>query len=156
MQYTLTPSTLESTRTVSHEAPFTVAGITEAATRLRSWALIRGERIVGLPFLRLSGNLRCDVHLPVSGEVRPHPETGISAHATEAAPAVAVRVVNLDEVRPVLQALTSEIASECGLAGSVEFHPASAEFRHGTIVWRVHRAPRGMVAASNGLVSVGA
>ena len=156
MQYTLTSSTLEPTRTISHQAPFTPTGIAEAATRLRSWALIRGEKIVGLPFLRLSGNLRCDVHLPVAGTVRPHAETGIDHHHTAATPAVAVRVVSLDEVRPVLQALTSEIASECGLNGAVEFHPASAEFRHGTVLWPVHRASRRLVAASNGLVSVGA
>jgi hypothetical protein len=62
MQYALTPSSLEPVRTVSHEAPFTAAGITEAATRLRSWALIRGERILGLPFLRLSGNLPGNRH----------------------------------------------------------------------------------------------
>ena len=156
MQYTLTASTLEPTRTVSHEAPFTGAGITEAATRLRSWALIRGERIVGLPFLRLSGNLRCEVHLPVSGNVRPNLETGITDHRTDATPAVAVRVVSLDEVRPVLQALTSEIAAECGVAGPVEFHPSSAEFRQGTVLWPVHRALRNLEVAANGLVSVGA
>jgi hypothetical protein len=156
MQYTLASSTLEPIRTVSHEAPFTAAGITEAATRLRSWALIRGEKIVGLPFLRLSGNLRCDLHLPVDWTVRPHPETGISGHSTDAMPAVAVRVVSLDEVRPVLQALSSEISSECGIAGPVEFHPGSAEFTHGTIVWPVHRAPRSLTAVGDGLVSVGA
>lgn len=156
MEYTLTSSTLEPSRTVSHEAPFTVAGITAAATRLRSWALIRGERIVGLPFLRLSGNLRCDVHLPVAGKVRPHAETGIDHHRTEATPAVAVRVIGLNEVRPALQALTSEISAECGIAGPVEFHPASAEFTHGTLLWPVYRAPRSLQVEADGLVSVGA
>jgi hypothetical protein len=64
-------------------------------------------------------------------------------------------VVNLDEVRPVLQALTSEIASDCGLAGEIEFHPSSAEFNQGTVLWPVHRLPRDL-ARSNTLVSVGA
>ena len=155
MHYTLTSSTLEPSRTVSHEAPFTAAGITAAATRLRSWALIRGERIVGLPFLRLSGNLRCDVHLPIAGTVRPHPETGIDHHRTQAATAVAVRVISLNEVRPALQALSSEISAECGIAGPVEFHPASTEFTHGTILWPVHRVPRNLRVEANGLVSVG-
>jgi hypothetical protein len=142
LQYAITPSSLPSVRTISRRADFTQAGIAEAATRLRSWALIQGEQLTGLPFLRISGELHCEVHIPVIGKVHPHPETGVSVEIGDGGPAVALRVVRFEEMRSVLRELTGEIALDCGLAGPVEFHPASAEFRHGTLVWPVHRSLR--------------
>jgi hypothetical protein len=142
MQYAISPSSLPSVRTISRKAEFTSAGIAEAATRLRSWALIAGEQLTGLPFLRISGELHCEVHIPVVGKVHPHPETGVSAEIGDGGPAVALRVVRFEEMRTVLRELTGEIALDCGLAGPVEFHPSSAEFRHGTLVWPVHRPLR--------------
>jgi hypothetical protein len=154
LQYAITPSSLPSIRTISRAAPLTNAGITEAATRLRSWALIRGEQLTGLPFLRISGELHCEVHIPVAGKVHPHPETGVSMEIGDGGPAVAVRMVRFDELRAVLRELTGEIAVDCGIAGPVEFHPSSAEFLHGTVVWPVHQ-PLRMAARESQLVEVG-
>lgn len=139
MQYTITPSTILPARTISRHADFSTASVNEAATRLRAWALTMGEQIVGLPFLRMHGHLSCEVHVPVAGKVTPHPDTGISAEWRDETRGVGVRVVRFDEVRPVVRALSSEIAVDCGLAGPVEYHPASADFSHGTLLWPVHR-----------------
>jgi hypothetical protein len=147
MQYAISPSSLPSVRTISRTAEFTSTGIAEAATRLRSWALIQGEQLTGLPFLRISGDLHCEVHIPVVGKVHPHPETGVCAEMGEGGPAVALRVVRFEEARSVIRELTGEIAVDCGLAGPVEFHPSSAEFRHGTLVWPVHKPMRAARAA---------
>ncbi len=139
MQYTITPSTILPARTICRAADFSPTGVSDAATRLRSWALTMGEQIVGLPFLRMHGLLSCEVHIPVVGKVSPHPDTGVSAERREEARGVGVRVVRFDEVRPVVRALSSEISVDCGLAGPVEFHPSSADFSHGTLLWPVHR-----------------
>ena len=154
MQYAIAPSSLPAIRTVSRQAPLTQAGIAEAATRLRSWALIVGEQLTGLPFLRISGELHCEVHIPVAGKVHPHPETGVSMEMGEGGPAVAVRMVRFEELRAVLRELNGEIAVDCGLAGPVEFHPSSAEFRHGTVVWPVHK-PLRLAMRDSQLIEVG-
>lgn len=146
MQYAIAPSTRLPSVSIAREASFNRASIAEAATRLRSWALIRGERITGLPFLRLHGNLSCSVHLPVDGKVPPHNETGIVLDRSPESLAVTVRVVGFEEVRAVIRALSSEIGVDCGLAGPVEFHPADAEFRQGTLVWPVHRHSAALAA----------
>jgi hypothetical protein len=146
MQYAISPSTRLPSVTIAREAELNRASIAEGATRLRSWALIRGERITGLPFLRIHGNMSCTVHVPVDGKVPPHNETGISLERSAEGLAVAVRVVRFDEVRAVIRALSSEIALDCGLAGPVEFHPADAEFRHGTLVWPVYRHSAALTA----------
>ncbi len=146
MQYAIAPSTRLPSVTIAREADLNRASIAESASRLRSWALIRGERITGLPFLRIHGNMSCTVHVPVDGKIPPHNETGISLDRTPESLAVTVRVVRLDEVRAVVRALSSEIAVDCGLAGPVEFHPADAEFRHGTLVWPVHRHSAALAA----------
>ncbi len=157
MQYAITPSSLPTIRTVSRKADLTPTSIADAATRLRSWALVSGEQIVGLPFLRMCGELHCEVHVPVAGRVIPHPETGLSAEQGDGGPAVALRTVRFEEVRNVLRELTGEIAVDYGVAGPVEFHPASAEFRHGTLIWPVHRVPRTVISAgAPQLVEVGA
>ena len=157
MRYTLTPSTLPPLRTVSRQADLTSAGIADAATRLRSWSLIIGEQLTGLPFLRISGELHCEVHVPVAGRVHPHPQTGVSMEIGQGGPAVALRTVRFEELRGVMRELTGEIAADCGLAGPVEFHPSSAEFRHGTVVWPVHRIPPRLAAGGEPkLVEVGA
>ena len=157
MRYTLTPSTLPPLRTVSRQADLTPTSIAEAATRLRSWSLIIGEQLTGLPFLRISGELHCEVHVPVAGRVRPNPETGVSMEIGEGGLAVALRTVRFEELRAVMRELNGEIAADCGLAGPVEFHPSSAEFRHGTVVWPVHRIPRELAAGGEPkLVEVGA
>ncbi|MGB4864158.1 MAG: hypothetical protein WBO97_17010 [Tepidiformaceae bacterium] len=157
MQYAITPSSLPTIRTVAARADLTPTGIANAATRVRSWALVSGEQIVGLPFLRMCGELYCEVHVPVAGRVIPHPETGLTAECGDGGPAVALRTVRLEEVRCVLRELTGEIAVDYGVAGPVEFHPASAEFRQGTLIWPVHRVPRTVVASNAPqLVEVGA
>ena len=142
MQYAITPSSLPAVRTISRQSQLSQAAIAEAATRLRSWALIAGEQLTGMPFLRISGELHCEVHIPVAGKVHPHPETGVSMEIGDGGDAVAVRMVRFEEMRAVLRELTGEIAVDCGLAGPVEFHPSSAEFRHGTVVWPVHQRLR--------------
>lgn len=141
MQYAISPSTILPRRTVYRESELSLTRIREAATRLRSWALVSGERIVGLPFVRLRGDLLCEVHLPVDGRVQPHPQTGVHAAAAEERLAVSLRVVRFDELRAVIRELSSEIAVDCGSAGPVEFHPSTAEFTHGTLLWPVHRLP---------------
>lgn len=157
MRYVIAPSALPETRTIGCRSGFSRTEIATAATRLRSWALISGEQLTGLPFLRISGELYCEVHIPVAGKVRPHPETGVSLEIGDGGPAVAVRTVRFEEVRSVIRELSGEIAVDCGSAGPVEFHPASAEFRQGTLVWPVHRQLR--LASPSGepqLVEVGA
>ena len=154
MRYAMTPSSLPAVRTISRRAPLTQTGIAEAATRLRSWALIAGEQLTGLPFLRICGELHCEVHIPVAGRVFAHPETGVSMEMGEGGNAVAVRMVRFEELRSVLRELTGEIAVDCGLAGPVEFHPSSAEFRHGTVVWPVHQRLR-VASIEPQLVEVG-
>lgn len=142
MRYAIAPSVLPQVSTISRRASLDRTEIAEAATRLRSWALNTGERLTGLPFLRISGELYCEVHIPVAGKVRPHPETGVSLEVGQGGPAVAVRTVRFDELRAVMAELGGEIAIDCGIAGPVEFHPASAEFLQGTLVWPVHRPMR--------------
>lgn len=157
MRYVIAPSALPELRTISRRATLNSTSIADAATRLRSWALISGEQLTGLPFLRISGELHCEVHIPVVGKVRPHPETGVSLEIGDGGPAVAVRTVVFEEVRDVMRELGGEIAVDCGIAGPVEFHPASAEFRQGTLIWPVYRPLR--VSAPSGqpqLVEVGA
>ncbi|MEO8541269.1 MAG: hypothetical protein ABI577_16125 [bacterium] len=142
MRYVISPSTLPPIRTISRRAALTRSDIAESATRLRSWALIAGEQLTGLPFLRISGENHCEVHIPVAGKVRPHPETGVSLEIGDGGAAVTVRTVPLEQVSDVLRELSGEIAVDCGLAGPVEFHPASAEFLQGTLVWPVHKPMR--------------
>jgi hypothetical protein len=157
LQYALTPSSLPPIRTVSRRAELSVAGVAEASTRLRSWALISGEQVTGLPFLRISGELHCEVHVPVAGRVHPHPQTGVSAEMGDGGLAVALRTVRFDELRSVMRELNGEIAADCGLAGPVEFHPSTAEFIHGTVVWPVHKLPAELAKSqSPQLVEVGA
>ncbi|PFG73628.1 hypothetical protein [Tepidiforma thermophila] len=139
MQYAISPSTILPRKTVYRETELNLARIREAATRLRSWALVSGERIVGLPFIRVRSDLLCEVHLPVDGNVQPHPQTGVFAHTAPESPAVSLRVVRFDELRAVIRELSGEIAVDCGSAGPVEFHPSTAEFTHGTLLWPVHR-----------------
>jgi hypothetical protein len=142
MQYAIAPSALPTVRTVSRRATLNSADIAATSTRLRSWALIAGEQLTGLPFLRISGELYCEVHIPVAGKVRPHPETGVSLEIGDGGPAVAVRTVQFEDIRAVMRELGGEIAVDCGIAGAAEFHPASAEFRQGTLVWPVHKPLR--------------
>ena len=157
MRYTLTPSSLPPLRTVSRESDLTAAGINDACTRLRSWSLIIGEQLTGLPFLRLSGELHCEVHIPVAGRVHPHPETGVSWEIGEGGLAVALRTVRFEELRSVMRELNGEIAVNCGLAGPVEFHPSTAEFHHGTVIWPVHRIPADLTrSVGPHLIEVGA
>jgi hypothetical protein len=139
MQYAISPSTILPRRTIYRETEFNLARVIEAATRLRGWALISGERIVGLPFVRVKTDLVCEVHLPVHGSVQPHPETGVFADLAPESLAVSLRVVRFDEIRAVIRELSGEIAVDCGSAGPVEFHPSTAEFSHGTVLWPVHR-----------------
>ena len=103
MRYAIAPSVLPQVSTISRRASLDRTEIAEAATRLRSWALITGERLTGLPFLRISGELYCEVHIPVAGKVRPHPETGVSLEVGQGGPAVAVRTVRFDELRAVME-----------------------------------------------------
>lgn len=148
MQYAISPTARLASVSIARTADLSTTSVADAATRLRSWALIRGERITGLPFLRIHGNLTCSVHVPVDGKVPPHNETGISLERTGPGLAVTVRVVRFDEVRAVVRALSSEIAVDCGLAGPVEFHPSDAEFRFGTLVWPVHRHSAALAATA--------
>lgn len=157
MRYAITPSALPANRTIACRAGLNSGEIATAATRLRSWALISGEQLTGLPFLRISGEQYCEVHIPVAGKVRPHPETGVSMELGDGGPAVAVRTVRFEEIKSVLRELGGEIAVDCGIAGPVEFHPASAEFLQGTLVWPVHRPLRQRAGATEPqLVEVGA
>jgi hypothetical protein len=139
MQYAISPSAILPRTTVYRETELSLVRIREAATRLRSWALVSGERIVGLPFVRVRSDLLCEVHLPVAGLVQPHPETGVFSDAAAHMPAVSLRVVRFDEIRAVIRELSGEIAVDCGSAGPVEFHPSTAEFTHGTVLWPVLR-----------------
>ncbi|WP_322818462.1 hypothetical protein [Tepidiforma sp.] len=139
MQYAISPSTIGPRRTVYREAELQLTRVAEAATRLRSWALVSGERIVGLPFVRIKTDLLCEVHLPVDGLVPPHPQTGVSADIGRESLAVSLRVVRFDEIRAVIRELASEIAVDCGIAGPVEYHPSTGEFTYGTLLWPVHR-----------------
>jgi len=148
LQYAISPTTRLPAVSISRQADLSAQSVAEAATRLRSWALIRGERITGLPFLRIHGNMSCSVQVPVDGKVPPHNETGISLERTGPGLGVAVRVVRFDEIRAVVRALSSEIAVDCGLAGPVEFHPADGEFRFGTLVWPVHRHSAALTATA--------
>lgn len=157
MQYALTASSLPPIRTASRRAELTAAGVADAATRLRSWALIAGEQVTGLPFLRISGELHCEVHVPVAGKIHPHPEVGVSAEMSDGGLAVTLRTVRFDELRSVMRELNGEIAADCGLGGPVEFHPSTAEFHHGTVVWPVHKLPKDLAASHQPqLVEVGA
>lgn len=157
MQYVIAPAALPTVRTIARRATLRASDIAESATRLRSWALIAGEQLTGLPFLRISGELHCEVHIPVVGKVHPHPETGVSSEMGEGGTAVAVRTVRFEEIRDVLRELGGEIAVDCGIAGPVEFHPSSAEFLQGTLVWPVHRPLRQSAPAGTPqLVEVGA
>ncbi len=141
MQYELTPSVTQPVCTVVRRTTPTLAAISQEATRLRSWALIMGERVTGLPFARLLGPETCSVHLPVEGRVTPHPETGIEREDSAGQACMSLRVVRFDELRDVLRELSAEIAVDCGLAGAPEFHPSTAEFTLGTVLWPVYRQP---------------
>lgn len=146
MQYALSPSTLRPVRTVYRDAAGTLDEVLEEIAALRSWALEAGERIVGLPFLRLRGTFANEVHIPVAGRVPVEAGVGTGVRAGEGAagPAIALRVVQFDEVRAVTRALGPDIAAACGLNGPVEFHPSTGEFSHGTLMWPVQRHSSGL------------
>lgn len=141
MQYAISPSTLRPVRTVYRDASSTLDEVLEEIASLRSWALDTGEQIVGLPFLRVRGTSANEVHIPVAGKVPLEPATAAGVRAGQGAsgPAIALRVVQFDEVRAVMRALGPEIAAACGLNGPVEFHPSTGEFSHGTLMWPVQR-----------------
>lgn len=141
MQFELTATVSRPMRTISRAAGCSLAAINTEATRLRSWALTSGERVTGLPFLRLPGPDRCTVHIPVEGRVIPHPQAGIDREDAGEQRCVSLRVVRFQDLRGILRELSDEIAVDCGLAGAPEFHPASAAFTTGTILWPVHRYP---------------
>lgn len=141
MQYALSPSTLRPVRTIYRDAAASLDSVLDEIASLRSWALDTGEQIVGLPFLRVRGTFANEVHIPVAGKVPVEAATAAGVRAGQGAsgPAIALRVVQFDEVRAVMRALGPEVAAACGLNGPLEFHPSTGEFSHGTLMWPVQR-----------------
>lgn len=94
------------------------------ATRLRSWALIRGATIAGRPFVRLRGTSAALVCLPLSGWTPAHPETGISLERNEEEDILVTPCAGLDEARALLARLRETGRASVCQTGDPEFHPA--------------------------------
>ena len=130
------------TRTVFAACELTAADCELQATRLRSWALIRGEAITGGPFLRLSGGSTGEVHLPVAGSVNPHPEVGVSVAELAAGPAAVKRDVVFANLSETIDRLQANLPADPPPTGTVEFYPDGRDsWKTGNLAWPLGSAP---------------
>ena len=142
MNATVDFETRPDRHTVFAPCELSLAACELQATRLRSWALIRGETITGLPFLRLRAGGETEVHLPVSGTIAPHSQVGVTAEETPESTLAVVHDVAFGSLPNVLQEVGARIAADHSPAGAAEFHPAGREaWKIGTLAWPVREAP---------------
>ena len=134
--------TRDAIHTVSVPCDLTISDCEQQASRLRSWALIRGEPVTGLPYLRLCGAMRGEVHLPTAGEYTPHPEVGVQAADSPAGPVAVVNEVRFAQLRETVDEIEGPIATGPGSAGAAEFHPVGQDaWGTGTLIWPVQDVP---------------
>lgn len=133
MQPNLTVHPRERGFTVSRASGYSLGEIEEAATRLKSWAVIMGVGITGPAFVRLSSDLTAFVHLPIDREVDTSVEDGITSGATPASHVAEGRDVTFDEMRPTATALRNEAEQLGNIAGHAEYHAGPDGMRHGTL-----------------------
>lgn len=119
--------------TVALTCNYTLPEVTEASTRLRSWARTRNATVVGTPFLQLRGARLCRVHLPVLGQVIPHPETGFEIDRVLEAEVGRIHELRFGEAR----AMGSELLMAMGdgtTDGILEFHSVDGDFLQGDVI----------------------
>ena len=132
--------TRDAIHTVSVPCDLTISDCEQQASRLRSWALISGEPVTGLPYLRLCGTMRGEVHLPTAGEITPHPEVGVQAADSPAGPVAVVNEVRFAQLRETVDEIEGPIATGPGSVGAAEFHPVGRDaWGTGTLIWPVSR-----------------
>lgn len=119
-------------RTVTLQADFNLAAVTAAATRLRSWAMMRGVEIAGPPLLRLSGATACNVHVPLADEAMPHPETGIALDRCPGGESATLQDVRFGEVRAFVHELLAALGAPQH-AASLEYHSLDGDFVTGAV-----------------------
>lgn len=130
-------------KTVMGRAAFQRDDVERMADRLRSWALIRGETITGAPFMRLCGAVDVQVHLPVSGKMSPHLETGIEGDIAEGGPIGTIHNVPFAEVRALVES-AHDWYPGLGDHRWAEFRPTGRNFGEGDLILPrrdVRRAP---------------
>ena len=136
MQPNLTVHPRASGYTVSRASGYGLGEVEEAATRLKSWAVIMGIPITGPAFVRLSSDLAAFVHLPIDRAVDTSVEDGISAETMPDAQVVEGRDVTFDEMRTTATALRNEAEQLGNIAGHAEYHAGPDGMRRGTKVPR--------------------
>lgn len=129
----VTYETRSATNTVALTCSFTLQEVTLASTRLRSWARTRDATVLGTPFLQLRGARLCRVHLPVKGQVVPHPETGFEIDTVPEAEVGRIHELRFGEARP----MGSELLMALGdgtTDGILEFHSVDGDFLQGDVI----------------------
>jgi cytidylate kinase len=133
MERTVQYGQREPVRTVAISTNFNLRDVTTAATRLRSWAMTRGVEVSGPPFLRLTGGSVCRVHVPVSSEVAPHPETGFEFDRASGGETATLEDIRFGEVRALGHELTQALRVSFP-DGYIEFHSLDGEFVAGDVL----------------------
>jgi len=134
MQPKLTASPRAAGYTISRTTGYTLAEIEEAATRLKSWAVIMNVTVTGPAFVRLSSDMVAFVHLPVDRALDTSMEDGIVADPMPATDVIEGHDVSFDEMRSTAAALRSEAARVGEVSGHAEYHAGPDGMRSGTLV----------------------
>jgi len=142
LQYELRYLELEARATAWIESSLNGPEIEQWSARLKAWALIRGATITGRPLLVMRSPLITQVHLPIEGNVRPHPETGVGFLETHAGPAILAGPVHILDIRALDREVRSEFGAHCEFAGPPEFHDWDARGRfNGWLHYPVSKLP---------------
>lgn len=130
MSFETTYSEREAFPAVGRRAQPTLGSLAEEATRLRSWAAIRGVRLAGQPFVRISGD-EVTVNVPTVAPADTNRETGVLTGDLPGGRVMSVTGVPFDNLFAVAEALRDDLGRGPGLP--VEFHPGSDGFTSGTV-----------------------
>lgn len=130
MSFETTYSEREALPAVGRRADPTLGAIAEETTKLRSWAAIRGVRLAGQPFVRISGD-EVTVNVPTVAPADTNRETGVFPGDLPGGRVVSVTGVPFDNLFAVADALREDLGRGPGLP--VEFHPGSEGFGAGTV-----------------------
>lgn len=141
MKIELSLNRREPIQTVSVVSQSNAAALSEAMTRLRSWALIRGVPVEGEAFVQFAGPAITRVHLPVGEPPAPHPDTGVSLDRVPGGVIVLAAGVALADGPQTARALEDLFANEAPVSGRAELHPGPGEAFEGTLVLPLVRAP---------------
>lgn len=123
----------ESGFTICREAEFTLGGLEDAATRLKSWAVIMGVGVAGPAFVRLTSDMTAHVHLPVDREIDTSVEDGITSGTISAGAGMQRDAITFEAMRDEARSLKAEIGVDRESAGPIEFHSGQDGMRLGSL-----------------------